>query len=169
MSTDLLLPSLFRYKAWAGDALLACLARIDAQVHAAERHTAMRIANHIHIVDRLFEAQLQRLPLPFAATNTPDTPTLDALHDAVRTTDAWYLRFVEDQPPQALAERLHFVFTDGEAGCMSRAEMLMHVIAHGTYHRGAIGRILQQLGIAPPRDLFTGFLHASEPERRAAV
>ena len=44
--------------------------------------------------------------------------------------------------------------------------MLIHVVTHGAYHRGAIGRILAQLSVAPPRDVFTGYLHQSEPSRR---
>jgi hypothetical protein len=36
-------------------------------------------------------------------------------------------------------------------------------IADGGYHRGAIGRILAQLSITPPRDVFTGFLHFAQP------
>ncbi|WP_275636783.1 hypothetical protein [Chromobacterium sphagni] len=44
----------------------------------------------------------------------------------------------------------------------------MHVITHGGYHRGAAGRILAQQDIAPPRDLYTRFLHDSQPARRAA-
>lgn len=42
---------------------------------------------------------------------------------------------------------------------------LLHLVTHGGYHRGAIGRVLVQCGIAPPRDTLTTFLHRSEPER----
>lgn len=42
----------------------------------------------------------------------------------------------------------------------------MHLITHGGYHRGAVGRIQAQLGVAPPRDLLTKFLHEAEPARR---
>jgi len=68
--------------------------------------------------------------------------------------------------PIDLAETVNFTFTDGEHGRMSREEMLAHVITHGGYHRGEVGRILSQLSIARPRDIFTGYLHKSEPERR---
>ena len=166
MSTAALLQSLFNHKAWADDELLTRLKDLDADAHAADRHTAIRILNHIHTVDRLFEAQLQRLPLPFNATNTPDTPTLDALQASFRATDHWYQQHLATLTAEALAERLEFHFTDGQPGCMSREEMLLHVAMHGGYHRGAVGRILAQHGVAPPRDLLTGFLHQSQPERR---
>jgi uncharacterized damage-inducible protein DinB len=166
MSTAALLQSLFDHKAWADDELLSRLPGLDADAHAADRHTALRILNHIHTVDRLFEAQLQRLPLPFDATNTPDTPTLEALHAAFRATDRWYQQHLATLTAEALAERLEFHFTDGQAGCMSREEMLLHVALHGSYHRGAVGRILAQHGVAPPRDVLTGFLHQTQPGRR---
>ena len=166
MSTAALLQSLFDHKAWADDELLARLRSLDAEAHAADHHTAIRILNHIHTVDRLFQAQLQRLPLPFSSTNTPETPTLDALHAAARDTDRWYQQHLATLTAEALAERLEFHFTDGQPGCMSREEMLLHVAMHGSYHRGAVGRILAQHGVAPPRDLLTGFLHQAQPERR---
>jgi uncharacterized damage-inducible protein DinB len=164
--TTSLLQSLYDHKAWADDELLTRLRDLDAEAHAQDRHTAVRILNHIHVVDRLFEAQLQRRPLPFSATNTPETPTLDALHAAVRDTDRWYQQQIGTLSADALTERIEFHFTDGQPGCMSREEMLLHVAMHGSYHRGAVGRILAQHGIAPPRDLLTRFLHQVQPERR---
>ena len=50
---------------------------------------------------------------------------------------------------------------------MTRAEMLMHVITHGSNHRGNVGQIFKSLSVNPPRDLYTKFLHQQEPERRA--
>ena len=34
------------------------------------------------------------------------------------------------------------------------------------YHRGAVGRIMAQVAVPPPRDIFTLYLHQSEPARR---
>jgi uncharacterized damage-inducible protein DinB len=51
---------------------------------------------------------------------------------------------------------------------MTREEILLHVITHGGYHRGNVGQMLKSISIAPPRDLYTKFLHVSEPERRRA-
>ena len=83
--------------------------------------------------------------------------------------DCWYLDHVAVLNENQLAERIKFRFTDGDAGIMSRAEMLHHLIAHGAYHRGAAGRILFTHGIHPPRDSLTVFLHASQPERRGVA
>lgn len=166
MSTSTLLLSLFQYKAWANAELFGELRQVDDQTHAAERHTAIRVLNHIHVVDRIFVAHLSGKAHAYTATNTPETPTLDELQAAVAETDRWYIDHVRGLTPQKLAEPVSFDFTDGGRGCMTREEMLAHVITHGGYHRGAVGATMRQAGVAPPRDIYTRFLHAAEPERR---
>jgi uncharacterized damage-inducible protein DinB len=85
----------------------------------------------------------------------------------VQETDAWYLNFVSELPALALSEILGFTFTDGDRGRMSREEILLHVLTHGGYHRGNVGQVLKAITVATPRDLYTKFLHQSEPTRRA--
>lgn len=169
MSTASLLLKLFRHKAWADDELLAQVARLDGASQAAERHAAIRLMNHIHVVDRIFAAHLAGVAHDYTATNTPETPTLEALAAAITETDRWYLAHIGALDHAALTQVLHFRFTDGSAGGMSREEMLAHVATHGGYHRGAVGRVLSQAGITPPRDLLTGHLHLAEPARRDGV
>ncbi|MFM8900851.1 MAG: DinB family protein [Burkholderiales bacterium] len=169
MSTTTLLQSLFRYKAWANEELFVELAKLDADTHATERHTAIRLMNHIYVVDRIFGGHLSGVAHGYSATNTADTPTLEALREAVAATDGWYVQYVTALDPQQLSQRLPFVFTDGANGTMSREEMLIHVNTHGAYHRGAVGRIMAQVTLPPPRDLLTRYLHGAEPDRRVHV
>jgi uncharacterized damage-inducible protein DinB len=161
-----LLHSLFRHKAWANEELFGELEKLDPAAHEAERHAAIRLLNHIHVVDRIFAGHLRGEPHGYAATNTPETPTLAALREAVLASDRWYLDYMSTISAQQLAEVLSFTFTDGAAASMSREEMLGHVITHGSYHRGAVGRIMSQVSVPPPRDTLTVYLHRSEPQRR---
>lgn len=66
----------------------------------------------------------------------------------------------------SLSETIAFTFTDGDAGRMSREEMLLHVITHGGYHLGNVGQVLKSISVAPPRDSYTKYLHLSQPTRR---
>lgn len=166
VSTSSLLLSLFRYKAWANEELFAELHKLDPGTHQAERHGAIRLLNHIHVVDRIFAGHLGGRAHGQSATNTPETPTLEALQAGVAETDRWYVDYVAALDPALLPEPLQFTFTDGTAGTMSREEMLAHVATHGGYHRGAVGRILAQVSLPPPRDIFTVYLHSAQPERR---
>jgi uncharacterized damage-inducible protein DinB len=161
------LKSLLAYKAWADAELFTVLAALP-QEHAEQLRTSVRILNHIHVVDRLFRARLAAEPEPFAATNTKETPTLGQVRGDVASTDAWYVDYVSTLGQPALSQVLDFTFTDGDRGRMSREEILLHVITHGGYHRGNVGQVLKSISVAPPRDLYTRFVHQSEPARREA-
>ncbi len=166
MSASTLLQSLFQYKTWSNQKLFAELGKLDPQTQQAEIHAALRILNHIYVVDRIFAAHLSGEPHAYTATNTSETPTLAELQAAVSASDAWYLDYVRAVPAMSLTENLEFTFTDGAAGRMSREEIFAHVITHGGYHRGAVGRIMAQIQAPPPRDTFTVYLHQAQPERR---
>ena len=165
--TTATLKSLFGYKAWANSELFALLATVPPE-HADALHTCIRTLNHIYVVDRIFRAHLSAEPRPFETTNTKETPSLSQLHSDVQATDAWYLDYVSSLTVPALNEIVNFDFTDGDRGSMSREEMLLHVSTHGGYHRGNVGQLLKSIAINPPRDLYTKFLHQSEPARRQA-
>lgn len=166
MSIDTL-KSQFAYKAWANAELFALLGTLPSS-HADQLHGCIRTLNHIYVVDRIFRAHLSGEPRPFDATNTKDTPSLGRLRGDVEATEAWYVDYVSRLAGPALSEPLVFRFTDGDAGRMSREESLLHVIIHGGYHRGNVGQVLKSVSIAPPRNLYTKYLHVSNPGRREA-
>lgn len=161
------LSSLFAQKSWANNELFSALAEVNAQAHPQVVHMAIRMLNHIYVVDRIFRAHLLGEPHGYSATNTEATPDLGTLQFEVAETDGWYEAYVAQLSDAQLAERIHFSFTDGDGGTMSREEMLTHIVVHGFYHRGNVGQMLKSIEVAPPRDLYTKFLHLREPERRA--
>ena len=162
-----LLTSLFQFKSWADAQLFDAVESLAPHASAEERHNAIRILNHIHTVDKIFVGNLQGKPHGQTATNTVETPALADLNWASQATDGWFVTYVAGLSGQDLAQEISFTFTDGDKGRMTREEMLMHVITHGSAHRGAVSRILFNQGVTPPRDLYTKFLHMNQPERRA--
>ena len=163
--TSTTLTTLFQCKIWADRELLDTLAQLLPE-QASALHASIRTLNHVHVVDRIFQAHLQGAPSPFTATNTEATPALSELRLAMLQTDQWFLTHAQAASAEQLAAPIEFRFTDGDQGRMTAEEMLMHVIAHGSYHRGNVGQILKSIGVAPPRDLYTRFLHEHEPQRR---
>ena len=161
------LKSLFGYKSWANSELFALLATLPPE-HSEQLHTCIRTLNHIYVVDRIFLAHLREEQRPFEATNTKATPSLEQLRADVEATDTRYRNYVSSLTVSGLSEVLVFTFTDGDRGRMSREEILLHVLTHGGYHRGNVGQVLKSISVAPPRDLYTKFLHQSEPARREA-
>jgi uncharacterized damage-inducible protein DinB len=162
------LQSLFAQKYWANNELFNALAAVTDAQHAAAVHTATRTLNHIYVVDRIFKAHLLGEKHGYTATNTDSTPELGELQFAVAEADTWFESYVSKCSDEVLSESITFRFTDGDAGTMTREEMLLHVITHGAYHRGNVGQVLKSIAVAPPRDLYTKFLHVSEPARRRA-
>lgn len=162
------LQSLFAQKSWANNDLFNALAAIPSDEHAGVIHTATRTLNHIYVVDRIFRAHLLGEAHGYEASNTDATPELGELQFAVAETDAWFESYAAVVTEPQLCAAIAFRFTDGDAGTMTREEMLFHVLTHGTYHRGNVGQLMKSISIAPPRDLYTKFLHKREPARRQA-
>lgn len=158
--------SLLEYKQWADSELCDALQMIAQDQYPEQFHTGVRLMNHIHVVDCIFQAHLKGETHSFSATNTVETPQLSDLKKAMLDVDDWYVHYSQSLDASQLAETVHFQFTDGDMGAMTREEILMHIVIHSAYHRGNIGQILKSIDIAPPRDIYTKFLHVSDPSRR---
>ncbi|NWK79834.1 DinB family protein [Aquitalea sp. LB_tupeE] len=154
-----MLHTLFQAKAWANRQLFTLL---EQQLQALSDETqtaAVRMLNHVWLVEQIFQANLQQQPHGFDALNTPDTPTLAQLQARQQASDDWYRAYLESLDNVALTQAVDFRFVDGKPGRMQRSEMLLHLITHGSYHRGMVGRMLAEAGIRPPKDSLTIFLH----------
>jgi uncharacterized damage-inducible protein DinB len=161
-----LLQRLFAYRRWADNELLACLEGLDGRAHGDTREASLRLVHHNHLVDCVFAAHLAGEPHGLASTSPTHTLELHTLRERNGACLDGYARYIDTVAPEALAETLPFIFTDGDAGSMSREEMLLHVLTHSSYHRGEAGRLLAAAGIEPPWDTFAVFLHRSDPARR---
>lgn len=160
--------SLFAQKSWANNELFNLLATIDPVKHADAVHAATRMLQHIYVVDRMLRAHLLAEMHGYTSTNTEATPALGELQFLVAETYAWYQSCACTATEARLGESIIFRFTDGDAGMMTREEMPFHVITHGAYHRGNVGQMLKLISVASPRDLYTKFLHVTEPVRKRA-
>jgi uncharacterized damage-inducible protein DinB len=162
------LQRLFGCKAWANDALLTALAGLGGQSPITP--LAIRALSHSYVVDQIFAAHLKGEAHGHASANPAELPTLEDLSACIRRSDQEYIEYVALLDRGQLAERIEFRFTDGAAGCMSREEMLMHVITHGVGHRGQISAVMLLNAAVPSKDGFTTYLHETEaPARRRAA
>ena len=118
----------------------------------------LRVLDHMHAVDRIFQHHLQGLPHAFRAPRSETIPELAALADSVQEVDDWYASYVDSLTADELQQSVDFVFTSGKAARMRRGEIILHVCLHGTYHRGNAGAVLQLKGMTPSRDSITDFL-----------
>lgn len=166
MSTRSILASLFDYKAAAGRELFDALQEAEPAIAVDTLRRALRILNHAHIVDSIFLAHLEGRPHGYAGSWEAEAPAIADLALSVAELDGRYRVYLTSLDDEALEQAITFTFTDGQAGRMTRAEILLHVATHAGYHRGEAGSLVPEVEAASMRDVFAGYLHRAEPARR---
>ena len=145
-------------KRWADRGLYDVVRQNFERLSTEEASIMLRILDHIHTVDRIFQAHLQGLPHTFQAPRSEKIPELQTLAHSAKEVDDWYASYVSGLSAEDFAEPIDFVFTSGKAARLRRGEIILHVCLHGTYHRGNAGAVLQLKGLTPSRDSITDFL-----------
>jgi uncharacterized damage-inducible protein DinB len=145
-------------KRWADRGLYDVVSRNFDRLSPEESSIMLRILDHIHVVDRIFQHHLQGLPHTFKAPRSEKMPELQTLANSSREVDDWYASYVDGLTEQDFEQPLEFAFTSGKPARMRRGEIILHVCLHGTYHRGNAGAVLQLKGLTPSRDAITDFL-----------
>lgn len=145
-------------KRWADRGLYDAIGRnIDRLTHE-DAVLMLRILDHIHVVDRIFQHHLTGRPHAFCAPRSESIPDLATLAGSAREIDDWYCDYVDGVTHDEFGQPLDFVFTSGKPARMRRGEIVLHVCLHGSYHRGNAGALLQLRGLTPGRDAITDFL-----------
>lgn len=145
-------------KRWADRGLYEVVSQNLGRLTNEDTSIMLRILDHIHVVDRIFQHHLQGLPHTFQAPRSESMPELQALAKSVTEVDDWYVSYVGSLHEDDFEQPVDFVFTSGKLARMRRCEIILHVCLHGTYHRGNAGAVLQLKGITPSRDSITDFL-----------
>ena len=148
------LVQLTRYSQWANRRLFEYLGTLPADELLASRSdgagSILKVLNHARVVDRIWQAHLLATQHGFTSRNTEVLPRFDELGGDQAVLDAWYAEYAHQLGEAQAAEVVHFRFVDGGPGAMTRAEMILHVVNHKTYHRGYVAQMLYQAGRKPP-------------------
>ena len=153
---------LIAIKRWADRGLYAAVTQNFDRLSPEESSIMLRILDHIHTVDRIFQHHLQGVPHTFRAARSENLPRLDALAKSAKEVDEWYATYVDNLTDSDFERPIDFVFTSGKPARMRRSEIILHVCLHGTYHRGNAGAVLQLKGLTPGRDAITDFLEDTQ-------
>ena len=143
---------LLRYKAWANDLLYAALAKLPEGELAAPRPivfgSILRTLNHVYAMDQVWQANLEGRAHGFTTRNPPASPPFFELREAQKRIDAWYIDYASSLKDEE--EPVRFTFIGGDPATLSRRDILLHVVNHGTYHRGSVAAMMYQIGVPPP-------------------
>jgi uncharacterized damage-inducible protein DinB len=159
--TSLPYAQLIDIKRWADRGLYDVIGQNFGRLTSEEASIMLRILDHIHAVDRIFQHHLQGLPHSFQAARSSEMPVFEALAAGALEVDDWYASYVSGLAEDDFDRPVDFVFTSGKPARMRRGEIILHVCLHGTYHRGNAGAVLQLKGLTPSRDAITDFLEAA--------
>jgi len=145
---------LARYNHWANKLIFDAVAALPQGEATKERKSIFKnmihTLNHNYVIDLIWQAHLEGREHGFTARNTPGHPPLDELWRKQQAIDAWYIAWSDKLSEAALDEKVHFTLVGGNKGVMTRAEILLHVINHTTYHRGFVGDLICQVPAQPP-------------------
>jgi uncharacterized damage-inducible protein DinB len=145
-------------KRWADHGLYDAVGRTLDRLSAEDTALMLRVLDHIHAVDRIFQHHLQGRPHGFQAPRSASLPDFQTLADGAREVDAWYDAYVRGLADADFETPVDFTFTSGKPARMRRGEILLHVCLHGAYHRGNAGALLQLRGFVPGPDGITDYL-----------
>jgi uncharacterized damage-inducible protein DinB len=158
------LTSLFEYKAWCNRGLFEALRAAPEGEHPGEMAVILLTLDHAWRVDETFRARIAGEKEPFEHVVGRKLPVLSELAESVAATDAWLVAYTERASRAELEEKVAFTFiVDGMKGSMTREEMLAHILTHNGSHRGAVGKMMEQIGVRGTSDMFTTYLHQQSP------
>lgn len=154
----------FNYKKWADQRTLKAIAQIDRSRFADAYAFVLQQINHMVIVEELFKSRLTGESAPHKSTNTEKVPDYEELKDRLIASGDWYIHFITGHLDSE--KTVSFIFADGKRGSMTVAEILFHVVNHGSYHRGNIAHALDLAAVPHPVDGYGLYIHEKEPDRR---
>ena len=122
---------LTRYNAWSNRLMYDAVAALPAGEAVKERKSLFKnmvhTLNHNYVIDAIWRAHLEGHEHGYAARNTVDYPPLAELREKQQAMDRWFITWGEAQTEASLGEKMSFTLIGGNAGTMTRFEILQHV------------------------------------------
>jgi uncharacterized damage-inducible protein DinB len=145
---------LTRYNAWSNQLMFDAVAALPPGEAVKDRKSLFKnmvhTLNHNYVIDVIWQAHLEGRDHGYAARNTADYPPLAELKQKQAAIDAWYIAWADALDGAALDTKLSFTLIGGNAGTMTRFEMLQHVVTHTSYHRGFVCDMFFEVPARPP-------------------
>ncbi|MDE2167360.1 MAG: DinB family protein [Alphaproteobacteria bacterium] len=154
-----------RYRAWADKLTYDSVTSLPPGEAEKPRQTLFKTIvgtlNHNLLIDRVWQAHIEGRDHGFKARNIVLFPNLVALWQAQQAMNQWWIGWCATQTDNSLEEAVPFRFIDGGDSVMTRGAILLHVVNHGSYHRGWIAEMFYEMPRKPPATDLPVFLRES--------
>ncbi|MFK9094277.1 DinB family protein [Bacillus salipaludis] len=146
--------SLYNYHVWANQRIIDHLKKLSPEKYQKEMKSVFssvsKVLSHIYLVDygwlnilegqNMNEAMQSSLQLQEKIENLP----IEDLEMEFSTLSTRFISFLKSQ--EDIEKRIMLDNPWASLRETSLSEMILHVVNHGTYHRGNISAMLHQLG-----------------------
>src|SRR5262249_17202046 len=164
---------LAQYKAWSDKVIFDGVAALPPGEAEKERKTLFKTIigtlNHSYVVDLIWQAHLERREHGFKARNILLHSELPALRAAQQEMNDWVIAWGAAQGGACPDEEVPFPFVNGPPASMRRGEMFLHLVPHGSYHRGWVAEMFFEAGARPPQPDLSVFLCEAPRDWRASI
>jgi uncharacterized damage-inducible protein DinB len=158
---------LCRFSAWAGARLCEALAAMPPESLSAPRphreKGILGVLSHILVVDRIWQANLLGRPHGFTSRNLAQPLPFAEVREALAGMERWYVEHAAACSEAELEAVLDFQYVGGQPASLARADMLLHVVNHRTWHRGYVADMMYESGAKPPTIDLNVYLRDVEP------
>jgi uncharacterized damage-inducible protein DinB len=145
---------LFDYMIWADRAgFEAACALPEAEYYRQREFSFGAIHNllvHQMSAQKTWLSRWKGTPVLGRIDNHIEHPTRQLLAERWPPVHQGLLEFLDQQTDEALNTPMTVQRTDGEYLTAPLGGMMMHVIDHGSYHRGQLASMIKQAGVAKP-------------------
>jgi uncharacterized damage-inducible protein DinB len=143
---------LIEYNYWARDRVLASAEQLSSE--QLSRNLGSSFGSVLDTLIHMYSAewiwyQRWKGESPTAGPHRIQLVSIDAVREAWRPLEGQIRAFVDALGPAGLARAIEYKTMNGQAGSSAHWQMIVHIVNHGTYHRGQIATMLRQLGVRP--------------------
>ena len=158
---------LLDYNYWARDRVLASAEPLSpeqvSRAMGSSFASVLDTLTHIYFAEWIWYRRWQG-DSPSARPDTSQLVSVAALRDAWLPLEQQIRSFVDGLGPAGLSRIIDYKTMSGESATSPYWQMIVHVVNHGTYHRGQVTTLLRQIGAKPPQstDLIGYYRQRSE-------
>lgn len=147
---------LLDYHVWARERVLAAVAAMSPEQFLRDLGNSFASVRdtvaHLYGADDVW-LQRWRGGSPRQLPPATQYGDLAALRAAWAKLDPELRAFVHGLDAAGLARSLTYTAFNGQQATLTYAQMLRHVVNHGSYHRGQLTTMVRQLGAPPPKGM----------------
>jgi uncharacterized damage-inducible protein DinB len=150
------------YTTWASGRLLEAAGKLSPEELARDFGTADKSVTgtlaHVYAADRIWMARIDgKPPAPFITPEDRDLAVLN--RDWPALLEVWK-QWAAGLSDETLATAAAYKDLKGNAYTTPYWQIILHVVNHGTHHRGQVSGFLRAMGhVPPPLDLMAYYRH----------